>query len=151
MDRFSFFRLLGEAACRINGAYDVFSKSAGVKSNILWLLSALNDGKQHTQSQICWDWNYPKTTVNTLVKELEKGGYVQLCPVPGSKKEMYVELTEAGKAYADEILKPVYDAEEALFREYFKAHDMDFVKDLNRFSNVMKRYFISGEYKESEE
>ena len=148
MDRFSFFRLLGEAACRINGAYDVFSKSAGVKSNILWMLSALNDGKQHTQSQICWDWNYPRTTVNTLVKELEQQGYVELIPVAGTRRELYIVLTDAGKVYADSILKPVYDTEEQLFERYSKEHGTDFVHQLNAFSNTMKTFFHTGDYED---
>ena len=151
MERFTFFRLLGEAACRVSGAYDVFSKSAGIKSNMLWLLSALNDGQKHTQNQICWDWNYPKSTVNTLIKELEKDGMVRLSPIPGAKREMYVELTETGKTYADEVLQPVYEAEEALFQKYFKDHDMRFVKDLNRFSDAMKQFFTTGSYTEKEE
>lgn len=151
MDRFSFFRLLGEAVYRIDGAYDVISKNAGVKPSILWLLSALNDGQKHSQSQICWDWNYPRTTLNTLVKELEKDGYVVLNPIPGTRRELYVELTEAGKAYADRILGAVYEAEEKLFRRYFCSHDMEFVHQLNDFSNAMKQFFSTGDYDEDEE
>jgi len=146
MDRFSFFRMLGEAVYRIDGAYDVCSKNAGVKPNMLWLLSALNDGQKHSQSQICWDWNYPRTTVNTLVKELEKSGYVVLNPVPGARRELYVELTDSGKAYADSILQNVYDAEDQLFKLYFRDHDMEFVKALNEFSNAMKQFFSTGHY-----
>lgn len=75
MERYAFFRQLGKAVYGIDAAYDVFSKSAQIKPNMLWLLSALNDGEGHTQKQICWDWGFPKTTVNTLIKELEKGGF----------------------------------------------------------------------------
>ena len=106
MDRFSFFRMLGEAVYRVDGAYDVVSKNIGVKPSILWLLSALNDGQKHSQNQLCWDWNYPRTTLNTLVKELEKKGHVVLNPVPGARRELYVELTEEGKAFADQVLLP---------------------------------------------
>ena len=144
MDRFTFFRMLGEAVYRIDSAYDVFSKNAGIKANMLWLLSALNDGQTHTQSQICWDWNYPRTTVNTLVKELEQQGYVELIPVAGTRRELYIVLTDAGKAYADSILKPVYDAEEQLFERYSKEHGTDFVHQLNAFSNTMKTFFQTG-------
>ena len=150
MDRFSFFRLLGEAVYRIDGAYAVCSKNAGIKSNMLWLLSALNDGQKHSQSQICWDWNYPRTTVNTLVKELEKCGYVVLNPVPGTRRELYVELTTEGKVYADQILSSVYDAEEQLFNRYFRDHDVDFVHQLNAFSNAMKQFFMTGDYDDPE-
>ena len=148
MDRFTFFRMLGEAVYRIDSAYDVFSKNAGIKANMLWLLSALNDGQTHTQSQICWDWNYPRTTVNTLVKELEQQGYVELIPVAGTRRELYIVLTDAGKAYADSILKPVYDAEEQLFERYSKEHGTDFVHQLNAFSNTMKTFFHTGNYEE---
>lgn len=151
MDRFSFFRLLGEAVYRIDGAYDVFSKNAGISSGKLWLLSALNDGKEHTQSQICWDWNYPRTTVNTLVKELERDGHVALTPVPGTRRELYVKLTEQGKIYADQILKPVYDMEQELFERYFVEKDLSFVIELHQFSTAMKHFFSTGEYQEPEE
>ena len=148
MDRFTFFRMLGEAVYRIDSAYDVFSKNAGIKANMLWLLSALNDGQTHTQSQICWDWNYPRTTVNTLVKELEQQGYVELIPVAGTRRELYIVLTDAGKAYADSILKPVYDAEEQLFERYSKEHGTDFVHQLNAFSNTIKTFFHTGNYED---
>ena len=146
MDRYSFFRQLGEAVYRIDGAYDVFSKSAGIKPNMLWLLSALNDGQKHSQSQICWDWHFPKTTVNTLVKELERKGYVTLNPVPGARRELFVELTEEGKRYADAILQPVYEAEKQLFQKYFGDHDPAFVKQLHDFSTAMKLYFSTGQF-----
>jgi len=146
MDRFTFFRMLGEAVYRIDSAYDAFSKKAGVKPSILWLLSALNDGEKHTQSQICWDWNYPRTTVNTLVKELEQQGYVALRPVAGTRRELYIELTAEGKRYADGLLRQVYEAEEELFSRYFQNRDPQFVRQLSEFSGVMKSYFLTGEY-----
>lgn len=151
VDRYTFFRQLGEAVYQIDGAYAVFSKGAKIKPNMLWLLSALNDGQSHTQSQICWNWSFPRTTVNTLVKELEKSGHVALHPVPGARRELYVELTPAGKTYADQILQPVYEAEERLFQRYFRAHDTQFVEDLHRFALAMKEYFLTGEQEAWEE
>ena len=120
MVRFTFFRMLGEAVYRIDSAYDIFSKNAGIKPNMLWLLSALNDGKKHTQSRICWDWNYPRTTVNTLVKELEQQGYVAE-PVAGTRRELHIELTSEGKVYADSSLRAVYEAEDKLFAIFPKS------------------------------
>ena len=126
MERYAFFRQLGKAVYGIDAAYDVFSKSAQIKPNMLWLLSALNDGEGHTQKQICWDWGFPKTTVNTLIKELEKGGFVVQSPIPGERRELSVTLTEAGK-----------------------DKDPEFVQELFRFSGVMHRYFTTGEFEET--
>lgn len=149
MERYAFFRQLGKAVYGIDAAYGVFSKNAQIKPNMLWLLSALNDGEGHTQKQICWDWGFPKTTVNTLIKELEKCGFVVQSPIPGERRELSVTLTEAGRDYANEVLKPVYEAEERLFRLYFKDKDPEFVQELFRFSGVMHRYFTTGEFEET--
>lgn len=151
MDRYTFFRNIGVASSRIMASYDVFSKNSGVKPNMLWLVSALNDGQKHSQSQICWDWGFRPTTVNTLVKELEAQGYVVLNRVPGTRRELYVELTESGRAYADAILKPVYETEEKLFQLYFGDHATEFAEDLNRFSIAMKQYFFTGCYEKPKE
>ena len=89
--------------------------------------------------------------MNTLVKELEKSGQVTLRPVPGTRRELYVELTPSGKAYANEVLRPVYEMEERLFRRYFAEHDTAFVEDLHRFALAMKQFFLTGDYDEQED
>ena len=87
--------------------------------------------------------------MNTLIKELEKCGFVVQSPIPGERRELSVTLTEAGRDYANEVLKPVYEAEERLFRLYFKDKDPEFVQELFRFSGVMHRYFTTGEFEET--
>ena len=82
-------------------------------------------------------------------EELEKGGFVVQSPIPGERRELSVTLTEAGRDYANEVLKPVYEAEERLFRLYFKDKDPEFVQELFRFSGVMHRYFTTGEFEET--
>ena len=52
MERYAFFRQLGKAVYGIDAAYDVFSKSAQIKPNMLWLLSALNDGEGHAKADL---------------------------------------------------------------------------------------------------
>jgi len=141
MNSRAFYKILGEAIYRIDGAYDVFAKNSKVTSNMLWLLCALRDGEQHSQCQICRDWHFPRTTVNTLVKELEEKGFLQLEPIPGCKREMNISLTEAGKAYAAEIVAPVWDAEDALFQQFFGDRDLSFVHELHAFADAMEEFF----------
>ena len=43
----------------------------------------------------------------------------------------------------------LYEAEERLFRLYFKDKDPEFVQELFRFSSVMHRYFTTGEFEET--
>ena len=57
---------------RIAEIYYRWGRKVGIKENLLALLYALSDGGHYTQKQICEEWLIPKTTINTLIKELEK-------------------------------------------------------------------------------
>ena len=69
-------RRLAKAACALDGAYDRLAKRLGITGNLLWLLYILDDGAPHSQKQICEEWLFPKTTVNTLTKECQGAGYI---------------------------------------------------------------------------
>ena len=73
-----------------------------MKENVLALLYALDDGQPHTQAEIARDWQIPKTTVNTNIKELKAAGYVAFLPSQAGREKALV-LTEAGRAYARRV------------------------------------------------
>ena len=75
MNSREFFYDFGRAIYHVDSFYDEFAKQSNVSSALLWVLYALNDGNPHTQIEISNDWELPKTTVNTVIKEIQKGGY----------------------------------------------------------------------------
>ena len=141
MDRKEFFSRLALAVYKIDGAYDVFAKSGKVKANMMWLLYALNDGKLHTQCGISEEWLFPRTTVNTLVKECKERGFVELKKIAGERREMEIALTDEGKCFADKVLSPVYEAEDALFSEYFRNRGFEFLEELENFGEALEKAF----------
>ena len=84
---------LTDAINRIDGAYYFCAKHMGVKENTLALLFALDDGKPHSQTQIAREWLIPKTTVNTVVKELTQAGYITLV---GTERSREKDLRRSG-------------------------------------------------------
>ena len=136
-----FFMRLAVAIYKMDGAYDRFAKGSGVKANLLWLLYALNDGNPHTQRQICDEWYFPRSTVNTLIKECEEKGYVTLHRLEGERREMEIRLTETGQMFAQGVLTPVYRAEEELFRTYFAEKSCAFLQELEAFGETMERVY----------
>ena len=116
MNSKNFFYDLGRALYHIDSIYDEFAKRSNVSSALLWVLYALNDGNSHTQIEISNDWELPKTTVNTVIKEIQKNGYVDLVPIKGKRREMSIVLTEAGKKYADSVLSDLYKKEAAVYK-----------------------------------
>lgn len=116
MNAKTFFYEFGREFYKIDAYYAQFAKKSGVPPRLLWVLYALNDGEVHTQKEICDTWILPRTTVNTVVKELKEQGYVILTPIKGKKREMNVVLTDAGKVYANEKLKRLYEIEDRVFQ-----------------------------------
>ena len=92
-------RALATAMNRIDQMYCDDVTRIGVKASELWLLYALDDGAPHSQKQICQEWGLPKTTLNTTLK--------------GKRRERQICLTAAGQAYARQVLRPIYGAEDA--------------------------------------
>lgn len=106
---------------KIDELYERVQRKTGVKGNTVWVLYALDDGKPHSQKQIYEEWLIPKTTLNTIVKELESDGYVRMEPISGQRREMNIYLTEAGKKYARQVLDSFYQAEEEAFGQVENA------------------------------
>lgn len=134
MDAKEFFYEFGRALYQIDGYYNEFAKKCKVKAKLLWVLYALNDGKKHTQKEISTTWELPRTTVNTVVKELEESGYVVLSPIKGEKREMLVSLTESGKQYAREKLSDLYKIEQNAFDNM----DDETKKVIQNLENILK-------------
>ncbi len=118
MDERTFFYALGKLVYQIDGVYEGYGKNCDLGSpNLLWILYALNDGEGHSQKQICEDWDIPRSTANTIIKELENRHMIELTKIKGERRELLVSLTPNGKEYADGILSDLYRREKAIYSE----------------------------------
>ncbi|MCQ2087025.1 MAG: MarR family winged helix-turn-helix transcriptional regulator [Bacilli bacterium] len=125
MNSKTFFYEFGRVLYKIDGFYAEYAKNSGVKENLLWILYALNDNKVHSQKEICETWDLPRSTVNTIMKELESDSYVELVQIKGQKRELEVKLTQKGKDYASSLLAELYEIERKTFNELLSKDVID--------------------------
>lgn len=137
MNSRSFFYDFGRALYHVDSFYDEFAKQSNVSSALLWVLYALNDGNSHTQIEISNDWELPKTTVNTVIKEIQKNGYVDLIPIKGRRREMSIVLTESGKKYADRVLADLYKKEAEVYKD-LSSEEYAIVAVLEKIAKKLK-------------
>ena len=142
-------RRLAKAACALDGAYDRLAKRLGITGNLLWLLYILDDGAPHSQKQICEEWLFPKTTVNTLTKECQGAGYITLHTIPGKKRELHIQLTDAGRDYVHQKLRAFYQAEEAALQVTLETCPPEFVSYLETYTQNLIAAF--GTYENRKE
>lgn len=113
-------RRLMVAINRVDGIWYLLARKSGMKVNTISLLFALDDGKAHTQKQICEEWIIPRTTINTVVKECVELGYVELEQIDRSKEKL-VRLTEKGMQYTQQVLELFYRSETKQCAEPWKS------------------------------
>ena len=137
MDSKRFFYDFGKALYHVDAFYDDFAKKSNLAPTLLWILYALNDGSDHTQREICEDWALPKSTVNTIVMDLKAKGFIELTPIKGKRREMTIVLTDAGKDYADGVLKELYVIEKNVF-EKMNLKKSVIVEELEKITDLLR-------------
>ncbi len=126
---------LMRALNRIDDQYYHVQRQLGIKESLFVLLYMCANGEERSQKDICDEWYIPRTTLNTTVKEQEAAGHVEL--VPCGNKQKLVKLTESGRAYAEELLGPLLDAEERAGGFI----DDGLIEGLERFGEQLEREF----------
>lgn len=135
-----FFARLGKAIYNIDFIYDEYAKRSNVKSNLLWILYALNDKQPHSQKEICKNWALPRSTVNTIIKEMEQDSIVELKQIKGEKRELYIILTKKGHEYADNLLKELYAYESKVY-DKIKEKSETLILNLEKIEYELNKVF----------
>ena len=115
--------------CRQEALYGEWAKAHGMSYNTVMTLYALAQARGCTQKQIAEEWLIPKQTVNTIVKELERQGYVRF---------------EAGRAYAESHLRDLYRIEERAMESLSQELRQAMVEGTQAFTDAFAREVHRG-------
>ena len=93
--------------------YDEYAKRHGMLMKTLLVVNALfytKDGM--TQAEICKRTFHSKQTVNLIIKHLLADGYVTVAETPENRRNKIVQMTDAGRAYYEKIVRHITWAED---------------------------------------
>lgn len=130
MNSRKFFYKFGVSLYKIDMYCSEYAKKSEIKENEMWILYDLNDMKEHSQKEISKTWEIPRSTINTITKDLENRKIIELKKIEGERRELIVKLTDKGKEYTDRVLKDLYEMEKRVFDRISKKSDQ-ILEDLN--------------------
>ncbi len=105
-------RQLTQLDQRLNQLYHNMSLRCGLSDAAHCILYAIyGASRPYTQQDLCQDWSYSKQTVHSAVTLLRQRGYVVLRPLPQSRNQKAVELTEEGRRFCQSAVVPLRQAE----------------------------------------
>ncbi len=134
-------RRLTLALNKIDVVYLAGEKGREITDAEYCFMYALDDGKPHSQMEICREWLIPKTTLNTITKRWEREGFLTQTAVAGKRREMAISLTERGKEYVNKHLEYMYRAEETALKKTLEQYDETFISALETFGIKLKEAF----------
>lgn len=139
-DHFHLVRRIMLSTNKIDGVYYLFAKQHRANENTLAFLYALIGGEPHSQKEISDEWIIPRTTINSIVKNMLAEGYITVSPEPHGK-EKAILLTEQGHAYADTLFNDIYTAEKKAIAGTLAHYPPEFVTALEDFSHRLYEEF----------
>ena len=88
----------------------------GLSDTAMWILYVLSEPDSCvTQQDLCRQGSFPKQTVNTAISNMVKNGYVTLEPIPGSRNQKRIVLTDAGRELTEGTMCKLRMAEERAY------------------------------------
>lgn len=116
------------------------SNKAGKSVNEFWIWYALLVlGGEYSQQDICDTWSLPKQTVNTIITNLVKKGYMTLEADPGTRNRKIIRVSEEGKVYGEKIVMPVYEAEVRAIKQISEKERVVFISMLGKYIDLLKK------------
>lgn len=112
--------------------YDEYAKRHGMLMKTLLVVNVLFYSKEGmTQAEICKRTFQSKQTVNLIIKNLLSDRYVTVTEVPESKRSKIVQMTEAGRAYYEKVVRHITWAEDTAM-SMFTPEEQKQLIDLSR-------------------
>ena len=112
--------------------YDEYAKRHGMLMKTLLVVNVLFYSKEGmAQAEICKRTFQSKQTVNLIIKNLLSDRYVTVTEVPESKRSKIVQMTEAGRAYYEKVVRHITWAEDTAM-SMFTPEEQKQLIDLSR-------------------
>lgn len=106
------------------------------------ILLFINFNEDVSQSMIVNTMKIPKQTVNNIIVNLNKEGYLEYLSNEKDKRQKILSLTERGRKYAKKLLEPMMTFNENLYKKLGKEKVQTLIKynkDLSKeIENLIK-------------
>lgn len=112
-----YIRAITAATDRIDYLYDNWARSRGINSYVSRIMYMLYASGIDRQKDIAENYGMPKQTVNNVISDLLKKGYITLETDEKDRRSKLIRLTEEGEKYAGSITEPLLECEKSVLEE----------------------------------
>jgi len=132
-------KMLSMKVRELVSVYHTVASRSGISDNecLVWYALLYFEGNL-SQQDICDKWSLPKQTVNTIIANLTKNGFVYLQQIPGSRNRKNICLSESGRKYGENIVRRVYEAEHNTFSRLTEQERQTCTRLMEKYIAMLK-------------
>lgn len=125
--------------------YHQAAMKCGISDSEFWVLYALLVlDAEYSQQDICDRWSLPKQTVNSVITNLVKKGYVFLEIIPGTRNKKIIRLTQTGKEFADHTISYIIQAELRAAAKLSHQERETYIALLAKYSTLLQEEIVGN-------
>jgi len=134
--------ILKQQEKELSALYRHIAIKFGISDNEFRVLYALMiSNGEYTQQGISSMWSLPKQTVNSVIANLTKKGYVYLEAIPGTRNRKIIRLTDAGKEFGKNNVLHAYEAEQRAIAKMSEIEIQTCVEILGKYIYLLREEF----------
>lgn len=118
---------------QINSIYEDYARSLGLTYTSLYILHMIALTENCTQKYLAEQMFLPKQTINSIIAQFHKQGWVELWEMPEDKRHKTLHLTEKGKEFGTLVFPQIEKAEQNSIAQFSE-------EERKNFLNLMQKY-----------
>ena len=138
------FKTFNHQIKELSGVYRNILSHSGISENEFWIwytLLVMDGDSEYSQQDICDEWSLSKQTVNTIITNMVKKGYVELEVIPGTRNKKIIHITDTGRKYSEEIVIPIAEAEQKALEKIPAKERLACANAFNKYIVFLKKEF----------
>lgn len=123
---------------KMNVVYEDVAKSVNLSYTSLQVINLITEIEDCTQKAICEATFLPKQTVNSIVTNLEKNGFIKLVTLESNKRLKIISFTEKGDTLVKQTIFRLRKAEKAAMLSLSEADRKVMLKTFRAYSQKLQ-------------
>ncbi|MCM1006909.1 MAG: MarR family transcriptional regulator [Ruminococcus flavefaciens] len=124
---------------RTDYLYEKWAKQHGINSYVMQVMYIIYATGINKQKDIVGKYGMPKQTVNTVITDLQKKGYIRLTPDENDKRSKIIILTDEGRRYAENIVNPLLNCEKEVLAEMGEERVEMLISTMNQYAELLEQ------------
>lgn len=124
---------------RTDYLYEKWAKQHGINSYVMQVMYMIYASEINKQKDIVENYGMPKQTVNTVITDLQRKGYIRLTPDENDKRSKIIILTDEGRRYAENIVNPLLNCEKEVLAKMGKERVEMLISTMNQYAELLEQ------------